>query len=280
MAKSFVVACVQTNAGSEMAANLAAAQTHVQKARDAGADFILLPENVAMMALDRKEIFQNAEPEASHPALANFCALAKATGAWLLVGSLTIRLDEDKVANRSFLLDGKGKIVARYDKVHLFDAELENGEFYKESNSYRAGDQAVLAQTPWGGLGLTVCYDLRFPHLYRALAKAGAGYLAVPAAFTRTTGKAHWHVLLRARAIETGAYVFAPAQCGTHRGKRQTYGHSLIVDPWGEVLADGGDKPGIVLAKIDPEKIAAARQKIPSLKLDRSFAVGPPGTAF
>ncbi len=279
MTKPFVVACVQTNAGPEIAPNLAAVSAFVRQARGEGADFILLPENVATMESGRKAILAKAAPEAAHPALSHFRALAKETGAWLLVGSLTIRLGEAEAANRSFLLDAEGEIVARYDKIHMFDVDLENGESYKESKIYRSGDRAVLANTPWGGVGLTICYDLRFPYLYRALAKAGANYLTVPAAFTRTTGKAHWHILLRARAIETGAYVFAPAQCGTHAGDRQTFGHSLIVDPWGKVLADGGAQAGFVLAEIDPGEVAAARQKIPSLQHDRDFAFGQPSSA-
>ena len=274
MTKSFTVACVQTNAGAEIAPNLTAASALVRQARGEGADFILLPENVAMMELGRKAILAKAEPEATHPALSHFRDLARETGAWLLIGSLTIDLGEAAVANRSFLVDADGEIVARYDKIHMFDVDLENGESYKESKIYRSGGQAVLANTPWGGVGLSICYDLRFPHLYRALAKAGANYLAVPAAFTRTTGKAHWHVLLRSRAIETGAYVFAPAQCGTHAGGRETFGHALIVDPWGKVLADGGEETGFVLAEIDPREVAAARQRIPSLQHDRPFVFG------
>ena len=273
MTKPFVVACIQTNAGPALAPNLDAASALVLEAREKGADFILLPENVAMMEAGRKGMLAHAKPEESHPALAHFCALAKETNAWLLAGSLAVQLDDGGLANRSFLLDGAGQIVARYDKIHMFDVDLENDESYKESDIYRSGDQAVLAKTPWGDVGLTICYDLRFPGLYRALAKAGASYFAVPSAFTRVTGKAHWHALLRARAIENGAYVFAPAQCGSH-GRRQTFGHALIVDPWGEVLGDGGGSPGIVLARIDPSKVAAARRKIPSLQHDRPFVSG------
>ena len=273
MTKPFVVACIQTNAGPALAPNLDAASALVLEAREKGADFILLPENVAMMEAGRKGMLAHAKPEESHPALAHFCALAKETNAWLLAGSLAVQLDDGGLANRSFLLDGAGQIVARYDKIHMFDADLENDESYKESDIYRSGDRAVLAETPWGDVGLTICYDLRFPGLYRDLAKAGASYFAVPSAFTRVTGKAHWHALLRARAIENGAYVFAPAQCGSH-GRRQTFGHALIVDPWGEVLGDGGGSPGIVLARIDPSKVAAARRKIPSLQHDRPFVSG------
>ncbi|MCE2510864.1 MAG: carbon-nitrogen hydrolase family protein [Alphaproteobacteria bacterium] len=276
MTQPFVVACVQTNSVRDIEPNLATVSDLVLKARKAGADFILLPENATMMEPARKGILQKALPEDTHPALPHFCSLAKETGAWLLIGSLAIKLDDDQVANRSFLLDAKGGVVARYDKIHMFDVDLEDGESYQESKIYRSGSQAVLASTPWGQVGMTICYDLRFPHLYRTLARAGAAYLTVPSAFTRTTGKAHWHTLIRARAIETGAYLFAPAQCGTHAGERKTYGHSLVVDPWGEVLADGGEEVGVVLAEIDPGKVEAARRKIPSLQNERPFALAAP----
>ena len=193
------------------------------------------------------------------------------TGAWLLIGSLSIAVEGGKVANRSLLVDPTGNIVARYDKIHLFDVDLGETESYRESATIAPGDRAVLAETPWGPLGMTVCYDLRFPQLYRTLAQRGALFLSIPAAFTRTTGRAHWHILQRARAIENGAFVFAPAQCGTHAEGRETYGHSLIVDPWGAVLADGGEEPGIVFAEIDPAAVASARNRIPSLRHDRRF---------
>ena len=189
----------------------------------------------------------------------------------MLAGSLAVRLPDGRVANRSVLFDKEGRVAARYDKIHLFDVDLGNGESYRESATIAPGDRAVIAKTPWGPIGLTVCYDLRFPHLYRTLAQRGANFIAIPAAFTRTTGQAHWHVLQRARAIETGCYVFAPGQCGTHAEDRQTYGHSLIVDPWGAVLADGGEQVGIITARIDPAQVAAARRKIPALTHDRPF---------
>jgi predicted amidohydrolase len=176
------------------------------------------------------------------------------------------------LANRSFLIDPKGAVRARYDKIHMFDVDLGKGEVYRESKSYAAGTKAVTARLPWGRLGMTVCYDLRFPQLYRALAQEGADFLSVPSAFTRPSGSAHWHVLLRARAIETGCFVFAPAQCGVHEGGRKTYGHSLIVDPWGEVLADGGNEPGFITARIEPERVIEARRRIPSLDHDRRFS--------
>jgi predicted amidohydrolase len=270
----FKVACVQTTSEREVAPNLAAVAEQVRAARAAGAELILTPENVAMMEPRTQLVRDKAQAEDGHPALAAFRDLAAETGAWLLVGSLAIRSEGDKLANRSFLIDAGGRVAARYDKIHLFDVDIGDGQTYRESANFAYGPAARVAETPWGRLGMTVCYDLRFPHLYRALAKAGADFIAVPAAFTRTTGEAHWHVLVRARAIETGCYVFAPAQCGTHAEGRQTYGHSLIVDPWGRVLADGGEMPGFVLAEIDPARVAEVRRMIPALAHDRPFG-GP-----
>jgi predicted amidohydrolase len=271
MAERFTVACVQTNSAREIKPNIAATTALVRQARAAGADFILLPENVSMLEPVSRLLKQKAEREESHPALAAFRDLARETGAWLLIGSLAIKVEDDRVANRSLLVDPQGTIVARYDKIHMFDVDLGPGQSYRESATIAPGASAVLAPMPWGSLGLSVCYDLRFPHLYRRLAQRGAAYLSVPSAFTRTTGRAHWHILLRARAIENGAYVFAPAQCGTHAEGRETFGHSLIVDPWGTVLADGGEEPGFILAEVDPEQVAAARRRVPSLAHDRPF---------
>lgn len=267
----FRVACVQTNAVCDPAPNIEAVSGLVRRARDAGADFILTPEIVNMLEPKRAQLLEKAKAEVDDSALAAFKGLAKETGAWLLAGSLVIRIADEKVANRSLLIDPKGDVVARYDKIHMFDVDLGGGERYQESRTYRAGSKAVVAETPWGRLGMTVCYDMRFPHLYRALAKAGADFFSVPAAFTRPTGKAHWHVLLRARAIENGCFVFAPAQTGEHAEGRKTYGHSLIVDPWGEILADGGEDVGFVMAEVDTAKIAEARGKVPSLNADRAF---------
>ncbi|HEY2112025.1 MAG TPA: carbon-nitrogen hydrolase family protein, partial [Dongiaceae bacterium] len=194
---------------------------------------------------------------------------------WVHVGSLALRVSPDRAANRSFLIAPDGEIAARYDKIHMFDVDLANVERYRESAAFRPGHQAVTADLPWGRLGLTICYDLRFAYLYRALAKAGAGFISIPAAFTRPTGQAHWHVLMRARAIETGCFVFAPAQTGEHAEGRKTYGHSLIVAPWGEVLADGGEEVGFITARIDPAKIAEARGMVPALTHDRGFSPPP-----
>ncbi len=272
MSTAFKVACVQPNSGREIAPNVETVSAMVRQARAAGADLITTPENVSMMEIRSRLSLEKARPQDEHPALAAFQDLARETGAWLLVGSLAIRLPDDMIANRSVLLDDAGTIVATYDKIHMFDVDLGDGQEYRESKTIRSGDRAVIAETPWGKLGMSVCYDLRFPHLYRALAKAGADFLAVPAAFTRTTGRAHWHVLMQARAIENGCYVFAPAQCGDHEDGRETFGHSLIVDPWGEILADGGEDVGVIMAEVDVAGIAEARRKIPALTHDRPYA--------
>ncbi len=274
MAPSFKVACVQTNTGADVAANIDHARALIHRARDGGAELIALPETVNIMAPDRATLTANCRFEDEDPALEAFRDMARETGAWILVGSVLVRVaGSEKMANRSLLLDAEGTVRARYDKIHMFDVNLGGAETHRESNHYNAGDTAVLADTPWGGLGMTICYDLRFAYLYRALAQAGAAMLAAPAAFTRISGRAHWHVLQRARAIETGCYVIAPAQCGDHPGKRRTYGHSLIVDPWGGVLADGGEEPGVVLADIDLSKVDEARDKIPALTHDRDVGL-------
>ena len=269
MTAKFTAACVQITAQREFAPNIEATSALARRARDAGADLIMTPEITGMFEPKRDLHLAKATDEAANPALAAFRELARETGAWLLVGSLAIKLEAARLANRSFLLSPDGAIAARYDKIHMFDVDLKNGESYRESALYRPGDSTILAPLPWGTLGMTVCYDLRFPYLYRALAHAGADFLSIPSAFTVPTGKAHWHVLQRARAIENGCFVFAPAQCGEHAEGRRTYGHSLIVDPWGEVLADAGDAVGFVTAEIDPAKVAEARRMVPSLRHDR-----------
>jgi predicted amidohydrolase len=269
---SFRLACVQTNSTNDMARNIAAAGDLVREARDGGADLIALPEVVALIEPDRARLTATAPEEPDHPALAAFRDLARETGAWILGGSIGVRAEDGRVANRSLLFDPQGAIAGRYDKIHMFDVDLPGGETYRESDTYRPGTATCVARTPWGGLGMTICYDLRFPELYRTLAKAGADLIAVPSAFTRQTGRAHWSVLLRARAIETGAFVFAPAQCGDHGGGRQTYGHTLIVDPWGEILAEAGDEVGVTYADIDMSKVAEARRAIPALAQDAPYA--------
>jgi predicted amidohydrolase len=274
MAGRVKVACIQTSSGRDPEPNLAAVGDLVRRARDVGAELIMTPETVAMIEPKREPKFAKAEDEARPLAIAAFEALARETGAWLLAGSLAVKCDDDaegRLANRSYLFDPSGGIVARYDKIHMFDVKLAQGETYRESSQFRPGDRAVLAETPWGPLGMTVCYDMRFPALYRALAQAGARLLSVPSCFTVPTGRAHWHTLLRARAIETGCFVLAPAQTGSHAEGRRTYGHSLIVDPWGEVLADAGEDVGFITADLDLSKIDEARGMVPSLDHDRPW---------
>ena len=267
----FTAACIQLASDIEPEANVAAGAEAIRRAREGGADFVLTPETTDMMEMKRRDAFAKAKGEGEHPGLAQLSGLAGELGCWLLIGSLVIRLSDERLANRSFLIDPAGRIAARYDKIHMFDVEVPDGQSYRESKAYRAGESAVLADLPWGRLGLSVCYDLRFPQLYRTLAQAGADFLTVPSAFTRLTGRAHWHVLLRARAIETGCFVLAPAQCGETSQGRQTYGHSLIVAPWGEVLAEAGEAPGVIFAEIDPARVAEARRMIPALGHDRPF---------
>lgn len=270
----FRAACVQLRSSDDIAENIRSASALIREAKAHGADFIATPENTTLMAPDGGAKIEKSFAEDADPALPAFRALAEELGVWLLIGSLAIKVSETKTANRSFLIDPKGKIAARYDKIHLFDVDLPSGEKYRESNTVMGGVRAVTADLPWGRAGLTVCYDLRFPQLYRALAKAGAFMLTVPSAFTETTGKAHWHVLLRARAIENGAFVIAPAQGGTHANGRKTYGHSLIVNPWGEIIAEAGVDPGVIFADIGMAEVSQARARIPSLTHDRTYA-GP-----
>ena len=268
MAQSFKVALVQNRASADMDANLAECSDLVRKAHDQGADLICLPEMFSCLHSSDGKLDVGAHPEESHPAMQHFSDLAAELGTWIQPGSIAIEMPTKKLHNRAVMLDAAGSVVARYDKIHMFDVDLADGESYRESEVFESGDEAVLAPTPWGLVGLTVCYDLRFAYLYRSLAQAGASYLTVPAAFMRTTGKAHWHVLLRSRAIETGCYVFAACQWGAH-GDAVTYGHSLVVDPWGEVIADGGESGGVVIAEVDPAKVEEARTMVPALRHDR-----------
>jgi deaminated glutathione amidase len=276
---AFTVALVQLRSGLDPAANLAAAAKLIAEAKAAGADYVQTPEMTNILAIRREQLAAAIKPEENDPSLAAFRELARKLAIHLHIGSLAMKLAGERAANRSFLIDPAGEIVARYDKIHMFDVDLANGESYRESRNYRPGEIAVTADLPWGRLGLTICYDLRFPALYRALAEAGASFLAIPSAFTRQTGEAHWHVLVRARAIENGCYVFAAAQGGVHENGRETYGHSLVVDPWGRVLAEGGTEPGIVLAAIDLGAVATARGRIPSLQHGRRFEVVEPVAA-
>ena len=273
MARALHVGCIQYCAGSDTDRNLRTIERLVDRAASDGAQLICLPEYATCYGAVRGQLKVGAVEEAEHEGLTALRALAEQHAVWLLIGSIAIKRDDGLINNRSYLIDDRGGIVARYDKIHLFDVDLDGGESYRESKTIKAGDKAVLAETPFGRLGLTICYDIRFPQLYRTLAKAGADVIFAPAAFTRTTGRAHWHTLVTARAIETGAYLVAPCQCGDQRGKLARYGHSLIVDPWGKQLADGGEKSGIITAEIDLENADAARGMIPALQHDRLFEI-------
>jgi predicted amidohydrolase len=273
---TFKAAMIQMRAGLNPAVNLDDAIRMIGEAKSRGADYVLTPEMTNIMEVKRERLFATILEEEVDTSLAAFRELARRHGIFIHVGSLAIKVAPERAANRGFLITPKGDIAARYDKIHMFDVDLGNGESYRESNSYRAGEIAVTADLPWGRLGLTICYDLRFPALYRALAEAGATMLAIPSAFTQKTGEAHWHVLMRARAIENTCFVFAAAQAGKHENGRETFGHSLIVDPWGHILAEGGTEPGVVMAEIDPAKVTEARARMPSLQHGRRFEIVEP----
>ena len=273
---AFKVGLVQMRSGGDPRANLATATAMVDEAARAGAAYVLTPEMTNIMEVKHDRLFATIVDEEADPTLAAMREAARRHSIYIHLGSLAVKVSPDKAANRSFVIDRRGDVVARYDKIHMFDVDLADGESYRESRNYRAGELAVVTDLPWGRLGVTICYDLRFPALYRALAEAGASFFSIPAAFTRQTGEAHWHVLMRARAIENGAFVFATAQGGKHESGRETYGHSLVVDPWGRILAEGGTEPGLILADVDPAQVAAARSRIPSLRHGRRFEVIEP----
>lgn len=267
-------ACVQVTATPKIDRNIGLVEPLIREAAENGAQLVCLPEVVNLVQRDRAAQVQEVRTQADDPALQAFRLWAEELGIWIHAGSLSIKLDDtEKLANRGFLIDPYGTICASYDKIHMFDVDLvgKNDRRYRESNSYRPGEQAVLVDTPWGGYGMGVCYDIRFPALYRDLAQAGAKILTAPSCFTRPTGQAHWHVLLRARAIENGCFMIAAAQCGDHEDGRKTYGHSLIIDPWGEVLADAGPEPGIIIADLDLSRVDTVRGMVPSLRNDRPY---------
>jgi len=267
----FNVACIQNCADDALDENNQNCLVLARDAHAAGANLICLPEYFSCVQEHDWLVVEHARAEEAHPAVPLFASMARELGVWVLLGSIPVEAGKKHVHNRSLLLDDKGRIVSRYDKIHLFDVELKEGEVYRESATVAPGKEAIVAKTPWGKIGMSICYDVRFPHLYQTLARRGAEFISVPSNFTRTTGKAHWHTLLRARAIETGCFIFAPAQCGVRRWGRATYGHSLIVGPWGEVLADAGDDCGYIMAEIDPSKVAEARRMIPTLEHDRQI---------
>ncbi len=272
----FRVGLAQMRASRRPSDNVDAVARLVAEAKSGGADYVQTPEMTNLIEPDRKALFAALADEERDASLAAFRELARRHGVWLHIGSLALKVSPEKAVNRSILIDPACEITARYDKIHMFDVDLAGGESYRESRNYRPGELAISVDLPWGRLGLSVCYDLRFPALYRALAESGAAFLAIPSAFTRQTGEAHWSVLMRARAIENGAFVLAAAQGGRHDSGRETYGHSIVVDPWGRVLAEAGDQPGVLFAEIDTAAVATARARIPSLQHGRRFEVIEP----
>jgi len=272
-ANTFRVGLVQMCAGRDVGKNITAAADLIRAAARGGAQYVQTPEMTNIMELERPRLLAVVKPEADDPAVAQFRFLARELGIWLHVGSLALMGERDRPVNRSLLISPEGRIAARYDKIHMFDVDLGGGESYRESANYEPGREAVVASLPWGQLGMTICYDLRFPHLHRALAQAGARFIAVPAAFTKPTGLAHWHTLLRARAIECQSYVFAAAQGGKHENGRETFGHSLVISPWGEVLAEADVQPAVTFADVELQRLDDVRRQVPSLRHDRPFDV-------
>jgi predicted amidohydrolase len=273
---AFTAAMVQMRTSLSPEASFKQAESLIREAVAQGADYVQTPEVSNLIQKNRKALFELLAPEEDDLSLKAYRELARELKIYLHVGSLALRATPERAVNRSFLIAPDGGILASYDKIHMFDIELDGGESYRESANYQPGETAVISDLPWGRIGLTICYDVRFPALYRALAESGAAFITVPSAFTVRTGEAHWHTLLRARAIENGCYIFAAAQAGKHESGRETYGHSLIVDPWGVVLAEGGVEPGIVMAEIDPAKVVSARKSIPSLQHGRRFSLVDP----
>ena len=269
MSVTFNAACIQLCAEEQVEKNIEKAVSLTRAAAADGADLVCLPENFSCLEPRDTDYLTRGFEEENHPALTIFPALAQELGLVIALGSLTIQRGDGRVSNRSYVFGPDATCLAVYNKIHLFDVALRGGEMYRESATVAPGDELACARLPWGTLGLSICYDVRFPHLYRELAQRGSDFLAIPAAFTATTGEAHWHVLVRARAIENGCYVFAAGQSGRRHWGRRTYGHSLIVDPWGSVLADGGEDEGFILAPVDLAKVAEARAMIPSLQHDR-----------
>lgn len=271
MTQILKAACVQIDSGANIQNNLEKAASFIHQAVKDGAEFVATPEVTDQVISNRAEVMEQSFLEQDHPGLPFFSELAKDLSITLLIGSMSVRQGEEKIANRSYLFDPQGQITARYDKIHLYDVDLPSGESHRESKIFKAGKGVVTVDVQSCKLGMSICYDIRFPHLYRKMAKMGAQILSIPAAFTVPTGQAHWETLLRARAIETGSFVIAPAQCGTHQGARQTYGHSMIIGPWGEILASIGDGEGIIMAELDMQMVQNARQAIPALLHDQEI---------
>ena len=275
--RTFTAAMIQMCSGLLPEANLEQGTRLIRQAVAQGADYVQTPEVSNMIQANRKALFEHLATEEDDVSLKAYRTLAQELKIHLHIGSLALRFSAEKAVNRSFLIGPDGDLLASYDKIHMFDIDLPGGESYRESANYQPGETAVISDLPWGRIGLTICYDMRFPALYRALAESGASFLTAPSAFTVRTGEAHWHTLLRARAIENGSFVFAAAQAGTHESKRQSYGHSLIVAPWGEILAEGGGtETGVIMAKIDPALVETARKTVPSLQHGRRFGIADP----
>ncbi len=267
------IGVLQMTSGIDPDANAAALAAGIAEAKQGGAAMLFTPEMSGLLDRDRQRAARHIVPEAANPVLAAVREAAAAHGLWVALGSLAVAREDGRWANRSFVIDAGGTVAARYDKIHMFDVELASGEVWRESAAYAPGEQVVTAETPVGKLGLTVCYDIRFPALFEELGRQSCDVIAIPAAFTVPTGKAHWHLLQRARAVEASAYVVAAAQVGEHADGRRTYGHSLVVDPWGDVALDmGGEAPGLAFAEIDSRRIADVRKQLPSLVNRRPIA--------
>jgi len=268
------VACIQMRSTPSIVENISAMEMFVREAADAGAEYIQTPEMTGILQKNRKGLFAEIKFQKDDPLVKRAAELASELGVWLHIGSHAILIGEEKAANRAFLFSPEGELITIYDKIHMFDVDLDNGESWRESKVYQPGEKSVLVETAFAKLGMSICYDIRFPHLYRQYALEGAEILTAPASFTRQTGRAHWHTLMKARAIENGAFMIAAAQAGDHEDGRETYGHSIIVNPWGEVIAElDNDEPGFVVCDIDLEAVRKARSKIPNLANSRKFMI-------
>ncbi len=269
----FRIGLVQMRAGKDVQENLHQAVSFIREAASRGARYIQTPENTLVMEADSTRLLEKIFPEEETEGVGHFSRLARELGVWLHIGSLAVKAGAGRAANRAFLFAPDGRAVCRYDKIHMFDVDLPSGESYRESATFIPGACAFVAELPWGGLGVTTCYDIRFPEQYKALARAGAKFLTAPSAFTKVTGEAHWHILLRARAIENGCFMFAAAQGGRHANGRTTFGHSIAISPWGEILAEAGTEPGVIIADIDATEVDRVRARIPALSHTREFQV-------
>ena len=270
---TFRVGLVQLRTGKNIQENLVQAEGFIRDAARRGANYVQTPENTLVMEVDAQHLLEKLSPEDQTEGVEHFSRLAQELRIWLHIGSLAIKVGERRAVNRAFLFAPNGEAVCRYDKIHMFDVDLPSGESYRESATFEPGTCTYVADLPWGGLGIATCYDMRFGEQYKAMARAGAKFLTAPSAFTKVTGEAHWHVLLRARAIENGCFVFAAAQGGRHANGRTTYGHSIAISPWGEILAEAGTEPGVIVADIDAGEVDRVRARIPALDHTRDFKV-------